>query len=397
MRNFLYFVGAGLSRALQRVGKPIPVMKDFVSVLAEYMGADPDNVILTTLAELERAGLYDWPSPEAEQLADKLVKQGKNPEPTDVARFRQALRNRPFESIEKLLEKSRSASGRSAESARTRFNYAINRLFCMLGWDVEWLPLKQFLKRQFELADSVHRFVSFNYDLILDHAVQEAGRTDWGPATGYGFKIPYWTVGERPDYQARHLSTLVTRCERILIAKPNGSLNWLAPLSLPYSSGPSGHTVADQGWVIVPLDPDGKVSYFHSTETSNWVSLPDEQSGGDVWPCILPPTLAKASGLSFLRQARECEERAIAEADEVYVIGWSMPESDADQLCLIRSAVGKRGKPLTHLTIVNWGGEPEYFRRIADVFGFPQSRMQIFNGGFCEFATGSCGPRSADV
>jgi hypothetical protein len=361
-------------------------MKDFVSVLAEYMGRDPANVILTTLAELERARLYDWHSQKALQLAEVLVRDPKRSD--DVARFRQALRNRPSESIETLLEKSLSASGWSADFARTRFNYAINRLFCLLGWDVEWLPLKRFLARQFDLKDSVHTFVSINYDLILDHAVEEAGRTDWGPAIGYGFRIPYWTLGEQPDKQVQYLSAPAPRSERILIVKPNGSLNWLAPLHLPYSSCPSGLAIADQGWVIVPLDRVGKLSYFHSTDDFNLVSLPNEEGDWDLWPCILPPTSAKASGLSFLRETRDRERRAIAEADEVYVIGWSVPESDGDQLCLVRSAVGERSKPFTRLTVVNWGEEPQYYSRIADVFGFPQSQIQIFNRGFCDFESG---------
>jgi hypothetical protein len=319
-------------------------------------------------------------------LAEVLVRDPKRSD--DVARFRQALRNRPFESIERLLEKSYSAEGLPASSAPTRFKYAINRLFCLVGWDVNWRPLNQFLTRQFGSPDTIHRFVSFNYDLILDRAVEETAGADWEPATGYGFKIPYWTLGERPDNRVQYLSTSSPRSERVLMLKPNGSLNWLAPLSLPYSSGPSGHTVVDQGWVVVPLTLDGKLSYFHSTETFNWISLPNQQSR-DMEPCILPPTFAKASTLSFLRQTRDHERRAIAEADEVYVIGWSMPESDQDQLCLIRSAVSDRSKPITRLTVVNWGEEPEYFRRIADVFGVPQSQLRIFNGGLCEFVTDS--------
>lgn len=106
-----------------------------------------------------------------------------------------------------------------------------------------------------------------------------------------------------------------------------------------------------------------------------------------MWPCILPPTFAKASGLSFLRRARQWEERAIAEADEVYVIGWSMPETDEDQLCLIRAAVGERSKPITRLTVVNRGEEPDYIKRIVGVFGVPQPQVRVFNAGFCEFVT----------
>ena len=384
VRNFLYFIGAGLSKALERPGKPIPLMYDFVSVMADYMGRDPTNVILTTLAELERARLYDWASPEAVQLADVLVGQRRNLKPIDIARFRRALRNRPFESIERLLEKSHSAPGQSADSAPTRFNYAINRLFCLVGWEVNWPPLRQFLTSQFGLEGTVHRFVSFNYDLVLDRAVEQAAGADWEAATGYGFTIPYWTLGNEPDNEVHPLPTSLPRSERVLIVKPNGSLNWLAPLSIPYAADSSGHKVADRGWVVVPLSPDGTLSYFHSTETFNRMSLPNDE-GWDMWPCILPPTSAKASTLSFLRQTREQEERAIAEADEVYVIGWSMPESDASQDSLIRSVVKCRSRGIERVTVVNRTASPIYCARLASVFNVRTSQVRIYNSGFCEF------------
>ena len=68
MRNTVYFVGAGLAKSLELPQKPIPVMYDFVSVLADYLS---DDVILTFLARLEQMEPYpyEWESPQAKELS----------------------------------------------------------------------------------------------------------------------------------------------------------------------------------------------------------------------------------------------------------------------------------------------------------------------------------------
>ncbi len=66
-KEIVYFVGAGLSKALERPGKRIPLMYDFVDVMADY--APRDKAILQTLARLEYAGIFIWASPEASDLA----------------------------------------------------------------------------------------------------------------------------------------------------------------------------------------------------------------------------------------------------------------------------------------------------------------------------------------
>jgi len=58
-KQIVYFVGAGLSKSLEKPGKRIPLMYDFVSVMAQY--APNDKVILQTLARLQYCGVFDWP------------------------------------------------------------------------------------------------------------------------------------------------------------------------------------------------------------------------------------------------------------------------------------------------------------------------------------------------
>jgi hypothetical protein len=120
MPNVAYFVGAGLTKSLETNGRPVPAMWDFTSTMADYLD---DDIVLTTMAELENAGLYQHKSEEAARLAAKVVGESADRSPATRAAFREALKRRPRESIEDLLERSLWLSGNPAAAfAHQRFN-----------------------------------------------------------------------------------------------------------------------------------------------------------------------------------------------------------------------------------------------------------------------------------
>src|ERR1039457_7693037 len=124
-------------------------MFDFISTSAEYVY---DDVILTTLAELENSDPYPyaWVSSVARSLASRLVGRNRTTDHVVRGEFARALRERPGESIEDLLDRPGNGhTNWSSKSADQRFRYAIRRLFTIVGWDVEWSPLISFLTRQF--------------------------------------------------------------------------------------------------------------------------------------------------------------------------------------------------------------------------------------------------------
>ena len=163
MTHILYFVGAGLSKALAKATHPVPAMLDFVSTCAKYIS---DDVILTTLTQLEEYDPYPyrWRSPEATQFAQDIVEQrrkGVSIDRTLREKFAQALRNRRAESIEDLLVRSEKASA-SREDALERFEFAIRRVFTLIGWNINWSPLTDFLTQQPrspEISTDVRRFL----------------------------------------------------------------------------------------------------------------------------------------------------------------------------------------------------------------------------------------------
>jgi hypothetical protein len=171
----------------------------------------------------------------------------------------------------------------------------------------------------------------------------------------------------------------------IYILKPHGSLNWLVPLKVPYAYGGNGMQF-EEGPIIVPATSEHMLRYV-GKETFNYITLPDGSRAVDVSPCILPPTFSKLTDLPLLRAVRNQEQEAIKNVEEIYVLGWSVPKTDQDQESLIRSAIASRSKAISAVTVVNQGAPPEYFQRIADLFGVEKGHLKIFNAGFCDFVT----------
>lgn len=355
MDRILYFVGAGLTKSLQRPERPVPMMNDFISVMADYLH---DDIILTTLSALELLEdpyPYEYRPPGMADVAKPLAcstdrSLGRR------AEFKRALKNRPAESIERLLENSlTNPRGRSCEVVPTRFRYGINRVFQIIGWDLNLLPLIAFVRGQLASAGS-QTFVSFNYDLVLDYVLSRELRC-LAPEGLYGF------AGK----------TCPSRIARLI--KPHGSLNFIGELALPYK-----HT--QYGIAFEPRDPE--ILRTESGELCYWSRSEDRQRE----PCIVPPVASKpaalkALGLTFLEGFRTAEKQAIESADVVYIIGWSIPKTDEDQRNLIRES--RSGKAPRQLVVVNRGASPDYFSDVADLFGVDINDMKIYNAGFCEF------------
>ncbi len=386
MSRVLYFVGAGLTKSLALQAHPIPAMFDFITTAAEYLF---DQIVLTTLAALEIAEPYPyaWGTPLCRTLADQLLDRNQQPPPDLQSRFRQALRDKPSESVEDLLDRTGGrASNLPSQTADLRFQYALVRIFALIEWQVNWHPLDTFLRCQFQNRDSAHTFVSFNYDLVLDHAIERCrGRLDLLDI--YGFRpiggIVSDPTGNPPGARITALRQQQASELDTFILKPHGSLNW-------WAKGFQTGTPADEVWrdatVVIPITESGGVRYVLSTHTQQWVHLPDEL-GFLVEPVILTPRSVKKPEREFLANIRLHEEQAICSAEEVFILGWSIPRTDVDQEDLIRNAVSKRATPFRRVTVVNRNAGVEYFKRVKDIFAVADPNLlRICNSGFEQFS-----------
>jgi hypothetical protein len=384
MLRLVYFVGAGLSKALSLPNRPIPAMYDFISTMAHYVY---DDVILTTLADLENSEPYPYAfeSPEAKRAAQRLVGRWAERTPSLRAEFARALTERPTESIEDLLERSSHPGGNlSAQPSEVRFKYAIRRLFAIIHWELNWAPLLHFLHAQFQITDATHTFVNFNYDLILDRGIQRC----WGQGMDfshcYGFKIPFRVV----DEPLADKNGFTGGCRvlplglgagggLVAILKPQGSLNWLVPAD--WKPG-------DRSVIALPLTSSGELRYVQSAETFQWYELPNDVSL-DLEPCILTPRTAKRTDRPFLSEVRKVEANTVQSADKIYVIGWSVPKTDEDQEGLIRSNIQERRNPVQSLVAVNYMAGADYYNRVKDIFGCTREAIRVYDSGFVHFSS----------
>ncbi|MGH9401732.1 MAG: hypothetical protein ACRD2P_06460 [Terriglobia bacterium] len=252
--RIVYFIGAGLTKSLERPVYRLPLMFDFVSVMTEHFD---DDVIVSALVNLELAEVYDWPSPEATWTAKVLEAEGRNFSPPNREAFKRALKARPSESIEKVLKNARASS---ADGLAQRFKSAINQLFATVGWNVNLAPLERFLEKQIGLNHSNHTLIDFNYDLLLERAAEKIPAAGWNVQTGYDIRVEPYVPDGASKSTALDDSALPGA---IRVLKPHGSLNWRVPIVLPVKAGALGYEF-ENGPIVIPLTQNGELSRaFH--------------------------------------------------------------------------------------------------------------------------------------
>jgi len=386
MRQIAYIVGAGLTKSLEGTLR-VPLMQDFVYVLADHFD---DDVILTHVAEMEAAALFENSTTCTHSLAQRLAR-GDDRTPAARAEFKAVLQGRPSENIETLLQRSVDKGGN--EAAPTRFNFAINRVFARISGTLNTGPLRKFLRYQFDLPDTAHTFISFNYDLALDRCVQQEAKERWNAQDVYGFPILHFI---RPDEGKQHMGQFAGKkvgafgvlhttlldpptleCS-VTILKSHGSLNFLFPFEGNYNF--------KDGPAIMILNDARELTYYDGFDLQ-YVALANTampEANRSLY--LVPPTSAKNSGLAAITAIREKVAQALQEADEIYVIGWSMPATDEDQQEFISNAMRSRTAALQRLTVVNYKATADYFDRIATIFRESRANVVEFNKGFIPFA-----------
>jgi hypothetical protein len=376
MSETVYLIGAGLTRSLELPGHPVPLMMNFVQVMADYV-SNPN--VLNSLRCMELGDVYAAACPECKDAAWNIPEEPAQRSGSEVDAFAVLVKQRPPESVEDLLSRNHNRTDNIyASGLDTYFRYAINQIFATIEWNLEHQTLETFLRQRFENEGS-HTFVSFNYDLVLDRCVQRASGGNWSPVDGYGFVLNYFTTqdpkSDHPgDAATAHPTSILPRSTpEIRILKPHGSLNWLAPRD----ANAAGKVNLDA--LVVPLDTTYQIRYWSSLFTFNHI-----QAAG--WPhnyqiLIAPPSPEKTP---VFRGTTEAESSAIVKADEIIIIGYSFPESDLDQETIVRKAIASRGVQLAKLTVVNNNAPRSYFDRMENIFR--PVIMDSYDHGFIDFA-----------
>jgi hypothetical protein len=392
-RRICYIIGAGLTKSLE-VSREfrVPLMTDFVAVLADHI---EDDVVLTALTNFEKGGVFGWSRPEWLAIADALKNSSSR---AAREKYAEILRRRPAENIEDLLRRAvrKKKGDLYAALVEQRFGFAVNAVFAKIGWQLRLDVLAAYLGRQFALPNTSHAFISYNYDLVLDTCIQRAAGGAWSPVTGYGIQFPetiqvteaiehmkQFTEGGGAAFSLLdpHPAAAPARLGDIVLLKPHGSLNWLVPFEDNYrfTNDPP----------LLLLDGEGRIAYckefavMHISDTRR-----PREIAFDAGLFITPPLDEDSAPQipSFLKSVQERSLEALAEADEMVVIGWSMATTDKVEVRNVSAALSKRQNS-RRLTAVNFNGELLYFQDLARVCSVPEGDVLAFNAGFVDFAT----------
>lgn len=172
--------------------------------------------------------------------------------------------------------------------------------------------LYEFFAREVLTPDDT--VITFNYDLSLDRELQKSGK--WSALDGYGFSLDR-------SLQKRSACKLL---------KLHGSTNWIAQifdgLAWGFAMGPPNESLGCR-----PVIPTPDLEYLGA----NFVDTQFRGSGGFL-PSLIMPAAEKKFYMQTSFNPREWEgfwdslwsqaEEGVAVADEVHIIGYSLPDYD---------------------------------------------------------------------
>jgi hypothetical protein len=178
--------------------------------------------------------------------------------------------------------------------------------------------------------------VSFNYDAFLDHILYHTIHPP-NAASLYGGILPF----EIESDTIRAKEPRVTIQPAIWMVKPHGSITWW------YSMG--GQT---SEYACCSIGEDGFFSIPHFDQTCFFHRAKWYQPARWIRPLLIPPRSHKDL-VGPCNRSLEATLSGVRSAEEIWILGWSMPTTDEYLISLFRKKVQARQKPVKWLRIVN--------------------------------------------
>lgn len=360
-RNILYVVGAGASCALDQR----------VPGLTNSLG-----FIRTNFLREWESSKQDWQHLNVYTVGSDVILRGPNlkHDPMDLEAVMQYF-----------YENSGSPNGEVAEIASRsykRLTDLICRMLAKLDADIiskltiETNPYMDLAERiRGCRGNFTHHFISFNYELWLEQALQRAGL--WNPANGYiiNKSNPIQIMFKGPGKIGRLPSSEVPKC---VIYKPHGSLSWFIPNrdfhKIPLVSVDSDDVV-QQKWT------KGAVNYLAVDGEYHFELSEGESVSGKYTPLIIPPIEDKGIPGRFLHGVYRDMYSCISDAHIVVVVGWSIPRTDVFIRATISDAMApSKRRPLERLVVCDKNKTDVFYDRFGATF--PADSFTQFKDGF---------------
>ncbi len=230
---------------------------------------------------------------------------------------------------------------------RVEANYG--ELFAALA-SRKWIAGPQGIGPDGQCQDTI---ITMNYDCFLDASLVRVGVT--------------------PDYQlpsAEYPRDWAGLSARIVLLKLHGSANWLRCMS-DFCKG--------KVWIWEGRQPDGRLGYFYGA------ACPSCQR--PIEPVIVPPTWAKGGQRDIFAPIWTRALRALQQAGRVFIIGYSMPETDAFFQYMLGLALATN-EEIDQVIVVN--PDPDVEQKFAALFqqSFRERRLRFMRLPTASFITG---------
>lgn len=211
--------------------------------------------------------------------------------------------------------------------------------------------MEKFVSQIIRQGDTV---LTFNYDCVIDHHLRKFGSGKWNARYGYGFRLgPRGShlTGEakwQPEKPAK-------RDETVRLLKLHGSLHF---------------------WIEDPEEEEYRVTLKER---------PYVYQGRGMRFTIIPPEYMKRFEAGAFRDLWNHAFKAVAKADNLVFVGYSLPMTDAHATALFRTGVRENG--LKALVVAN--PHREVRRRIRSVVqrGLTQSTRVLSVESLEEFVS----------
>jgi hypothetical protein len=216
---------------------------------------------------------------------------------------------------------------------------------------------KAFIKTLLARGDNVS-FISMNYDIILDRILSEC--VDDGLISDFTYGIPLYRMSGHYNLDGPSQSDSC-RKDGILLLKPHGSLNLICC---------TFHRQCDYGWGFY-YSPDEVIIAKHAT-------LKCPTCGHRALPLIIPPLYNKASYIEsfkdpphtplrwrsnplwFRKNVDPKITKVLRAADEVVIVGYSMPVYDYDfKTLVLTSLMQNKRRGSMRLRIITKGNKKD--------------------------------------
>lgn len=351
-------IGAGASAAINP--NRVPLMNNFFEVVAEF--AKQDKQILKTLNTLQKYKLVSVEEPPKGNLEDVLTQT------LSLPRDQEDPWERPYDGL--LL--------------------TLHRIFHKLEKEEDLSLYVECLSPLSELNPEDIVFISFNYDVFLERALEKL--FSWNADLGYSANVLVGYINAEQAEQAQspnqicdevyawswdispcisfpsELTLPIQRGHGPIVLKPHGSLNWFI-----HSIGKAPYWMSSEtlGLLLMrPINGTVRIPGFWIYPTTNTVKgeLADpEFLVGAVLPAIIPPGEKFSRIIHVFQRIEKSVQEVLSQISTLVVIGWSMRQSDNKYRDLFAKVSEMRKSKLDTMAVCNLQQKIEFYSRFKNL------------------------------